>query len=178
MRGGFSGSRRVAAMLVVALAIQPAAVSARAFPAWPEGFSQRILSYHNRERERLGIPTLRWSLRLSAQARQWALSLARRGVFEHSRKRGMTGENLWVGTAGFFSPDDMIGAFVAERGAFRPGRFPDVSQTGNWVDVGHYAQMIWPSTREVGCALASGHGRDVLVCRYWPAGNVRGRQVP
>jgi hypothetical protein len=43
--------------------------------------------------------------------------------------------------------------------------------------VGHYTQLIWPTTREVGCAVAKGQGNDVLVCRYAPAGNVLGEKI-
>jgi hypothetical protein len=82
-----------------------------------------------------------------------------------------------MGSAGYFSAEDMIGGFVSERDKFRAGTFPRVSRTGNWADVGHYTQLIWPTTREVGCAVAKGQGNDVLVCRYAPAGNVYG-EVP
>ena len=61
---------------------------------------------------------------------------------------------------------------------FRPARFSDVSTTGNWADVGHYTQMIWPGTQRIGCAIAKAARSDVLVCRYWPAGNVMDRPVP
>ena len=39
-------------------------------------------------------------------------------------------------------------------------------------------QMIWPTTTHVGCALASNARSDYLVCRYSPAGNIDGRQLP
>jgi hypothetical protein len=87
------------------------------------------------------------------------------------------GENLWMGPAGYFSAEDMIGGFVSERDKFRAGTFPQVSRTGNWADVGHYTQLIWPTTQEVGCAVAKGEGKDVLVCRYAPAGNVFGEKI-
>ncbi|PKP92679.1 MAG: SCP-like extracellular, partial [Alphaproteobacteria bacterium HGW-Alphaproteobacteria-15] len=38
-------------------------------------------------------------------------------------------------------------------------------------------QIIWPETQEVGCATARNHRHEVLVCRYWPAGNVTGRRL-
>ena len=142
------------------------------------GIYARLLGAHNRERSRLGIASLTWNDRLAAEAQQWANSLARRRAFEHSRGRKGTGENLWTGTAGAYSPEEMIGGFIDEARFFRPGKFPDVSRSGNWADVGHYTQLIWPATREVGCALARGRSDDVLVCRYWPAGNVMGQRVP
>ncbi len=104
-------------------------------------------------------------------------SLARRRAFEHSGHEGV-GENLWMGTSGYYSVEQMIGGFVEEGRHFRAGTFPDVSRTGDWADVGHYSQLIWPGTREVGCALVRGGRDEVLVCRYWPAGNIIGQQVP
>jgi uncharacterized protein YkwD len=139
------------------------------------GFVESVLASHNRERARLGLPSLRWSAKLSQDAGQWAGSLARRGALEHSD--GDDGENLWMGSANGYSLEQMVGAFISERRVFRPGRFPNVSRTGDWSDVGHYTQVIWPETQSVGCALARNRGQDVLVCRYWPAGNVYGERV-
>ncbi len=140
-------------------------------------FAQRVLATHNGERSRMGMRPLRWNPRLSADAQQWAASLARSGAFEHSDGDGDTGENLWMGSASVYSPEQMVGSFLSERRAFRPGRFPNVSDTGNWADVGHYTQIIWPETQEVGCAVVRGGRQEVMVCRYWPAGNVYGERV-
>lgn len=71
----------------------------------------------------------------------------------------------------------MVGAWASEKRMFAPGVFPAVSRTGNWIDVAHYTQMIWPTTQRIGCALASTGRTDYLVCRYSPAGNVDGRWV-
>ena len=157
--------------------LSPASLSAEVPTKATVGdFAQRVLVSHNRERLRIGLPALRWSAQLSREAGSWARSLARRGTLEHSGREDM-GENLWMGSADWFSPEQMIGNFLSERRAFRPGRFPYVSRTGDWSDVGHYTQIIWPETQAVGCALARSRGQDVLVCRYWPAGNVYGERV-
>ena len=102
-----------------------------------------------------------------------------RGNFPHSDRRARRGigENLWMGTGGAFSPEQMVGNWASEKQWFRPGIFPNVSRTGNWKQIGHYSQIIWPTTTRVGCGLARGAGHDVLVCRYSPAGNVDGRPV-
>jgi hypothetical protein len=98
-------------------------------------------------------------------------------MIEHSNANadGGEGENLWFGTKGDYTPEEMVGAFVSEGRMFNFGIFPDVSTTGRWEDVGHYTQLVWTDTREVGCSVVSNQRRDVLVCRYWPAGNVVGK---
>lgn len=172
--------RRFHALLCAAAAtccLVPTALSAGEFAAPATDFAGRVLTVHNQERMRMGMAPLRWSPQLSQEAQRWANALARSGVFVHSQNRGGAGENLWMGSADWFTPEQMVGGFLSERRAFRPGRFPHVSATGNWADVGHYTQVIWPETQAVGCAVARGGRQDVLVCRYWPAGNVYGERV-
>jgi hypothetical protein len=146
-------------------------------PLYPA--EQEWLAAHNQEREALGLMPLRWKHALAADARLWAEDLAGRRAFHHSphlRALGQ-GENLWMGSRARFTPSQMIGGFLAEKRIFRAGTFPDVSTTGRWSDVGHYTQIIWPETQEVGCASALGPRDEVLVCRYWPAGNVVGYRL-
>lgn len=139
--------------------------------------AQRLLIAHNLERDRVGVPRLKWSAKLAGQAQAWADNLAKSNRFQHSVDRDGTGENLWMGTAQRYSAEQMIGGFAREVRHFRPGQFPNVSMTGSWQDVGHYTQLVWRDTQEVGCAVARGDSNDVLVCRYFPAGNVVGQPV-
>jgi len=144
----------------------------------------QILALHNAERARLGKRALRWDDSLAAHAQVWARRLAATQSFEHSPQdmRGNEGENLFMGTAGYYPVQAMVGSFLEERADFVPGTFPHVAARGSWHDVGHYTQIIWPATRGVGCAMARGgtgrRGNDYLVCRYNPAGNVFGQTVP
>ncbi|MXO73791.1 SCP-like extracellular [Altererythrobacter aerius] len=167
-------------------AVAGAAIAVSGVPVGASGsvdsaasFAGRLLNAHNVERDRAQVPRLRWSRELARDADAWAQSLARKGRLEHARadQRRTMGENLWMGSAGYYSAEDMIGGFLAERAHFRPGAFPQVSRTGNWADVGHYTQVIWPSTQEIGCAVARGGQHDFLVCRYYPAGNMIGQTV-
>ena len=139
--------------------------------------AERLLAVHNAERARLGLPALEWNPALARDADAYARVLLVRGALAHasaSDRKG-SGENLWMGTAGAWDSDAMVEMFLDERRYFRAAAFPDVSLTGKWSDVGHYSQIVWRDTKEVGCAVDSGGGMDVLVCRYSPAGNVFGR---
>ena len=154
--------------------------AAAAYQRPNQGYSERITTAHNVERARMRVPALSWDPALAAGAAAYARQLAGSGLFAHSdrsARRGI-GENLWMGTAGFFSLEQMVGTWISERQWFQPGVFPDVSRSGGWSRVGHYSQIIWPTTTRVGCGLANGAGREILVCRYAPAGNIDGRRVP
>lgn len=140
---------------------------------------RRVLAAHNRERAAAGVPALQWDEDLAAGARVWAAHLGATGRFMHSPDEPDAepqGENLWAGTPGYYSPEAMVGLWIAEKRVYRPGVFPDNSRTGDLEDVGHYTQLVWRRTRAVGCALAHGRREDFLVCRYATAGNVIGER--
>ncbi|HXS07046.1 MAG TPA: CAP domain-containing protein [Rhizomicrobium sp.] len=141
-------------------------------------FDQRLLIAHNLERATLGLEPLSWNPALARTAQQWADYLAATGRFEHSPENHNLpeGENLWAGTKGYFGPEAMVGAWVREKKFFRPGVFPDNSSTGRVADVGHYTQLVWRATTQVGCAEAASAGEDILVCHYAEAGNYRGER--
>ena len=138
--------------------------------------SARILAAHNRERARVGAAPLAWDQRLAASAAAYGPTLDRIGALRHSPRSARPGqsENLWMGTRGYFSPEAMVGAWISERDHMRPGVFPAVSRTGRWEDVGHYTQIVWPTTTHVGCAVYSAASNDFLICRYSPKGNIDG----
>ena len=140
---------------------------------------QRLLAAHNRERDSAGIASLAWDPQLAAEAAAWGETLAASGAFEHADngdEDDPQGENLWAGTRGAYSPEEMVEGWIEEKRVYRPGRFPDNSTTGDFADVGHYTQLMWRDTDRVGCALAEGAEEEVLVCRYRTAGNVVGER--
>ena len=137
------------------------------------GMAQEILAAHNRYRAEVGVAPLQWSDGLAASAQQWAEQLAAAGAFEHSNSD--FGECLAQGGTGWFSVTQLVDLWGGEKQYFTYGAFPDISSTGNWLNVAHYTQMVWRNTTEVGCGLASGNGNDVLVCQYNPGGNVHGQ---
>ncbi len=142
-------------------------------------FNERLLAAQNAERAKLGVPALKWNAGLAADARQWADQLAATGRFEHSADepgKEPQGENLWAGTPRAFTPEAMVGLWAAEKRDYKPGVFPNNSRSGDVEQVGHYTQLIWRATGQVGCATAIGKKEEVLVCRYSEAGNVYGER--
>lgn len=165
----------VAALLSIGLH-SPAVAAANIASQFPA----RILAAHNAVRAQFGVAPLAWDPALANGAASYAVQLALTNSFQHSDRhaRPGTGENLWMGTRGYYSYEAMVGGWASEQRDFVPGIFPAVSRSGNWENVGHYTQMVWPTTTRVGCAVASNARNDYLVCRYSPAGNIDGRPVP
>ena len=167
-------SRQIVALALLACTpLLAGGTSARA------DFNARLLAAHNAERAAIGVPALVWDAKLAADARQWADELAATGKFEHSPDeagKDPQGETLWAGTPRAFAPEAMVHLWAAEKSDYRPGVFPSNSRSGDVENVGHYTQLIWRSSREVGCATAVGREEEFLVCRYSTAGNVYGER--
>ena len=132
--------------------------------------AQEFLEAHNVYRTEVGIENLTWSDELAQSATEWAEELAKTCAFEHST--GNYGENLWKGTAGAFSITQVVDSWGSEK--------QDYNYNENSCAVGavcgHYTQIVWESTTEVGCGTATCDGWDVWVCQYTPAGNVIGQK--
>ena len=182
------------AVLIALLLATPSAAANLPSPNWP-GPADRgesilrssALRLHNQARQQFGVAPVAWSDQLAAEAMIHAQHMARTGIYGHDQtpgRRKKMGENLWRGQRGVFSYDVMVQVMVDEARLFRPGAFPNNSVNGNWVAVAHYTQIVWPTTTEIGCALASSTTTDYFVCRYAPTGNkdgvylARGRDRP
>jgi hypothetical protein len=168
--------RRIAGAALIALAAPLLAGATGRLTS----LDSRLLAAHNRERAAIGVPALEWDSALAEEAAAWGETLAAEGAFEHEETDpddlDPQGENLWAGTAGGYTPEDMVGLWAAEKKVFRQGPIPTNSATGRFEDVGHYTQLVWRDTDRVGCALAEGEEDEVLVCRYRTAGNVEGER--
>ena len=180
--------------LTARLLIAPVAlaIGGAAPPLSPQDLNDHLLAMHNVERARLGVPPLRWSEKLARQSLRWARQLVsiNQGKnadappdLEHSDTADYEdpaeadeGENLWAGTRGYYGPESMVGLWIAEKHDFKPGIFPNNSKSGDLEKVGHYTQVMWRSSRAVGCAVAHGRKDDFLVCRYSEGGNVIGER--
>ena len=172
--------RFLALPMAAALLSLGVATPAAAAPNIASQFSARMLAAHNAVRAQAGASPLAWDATLGQAAALYAAQLALTNRFQHSDRRARrgTGGRIVDGDARLLQLEAMVRGWAAERGDFVPGVFPAVSRSGNWARVGHYTQMVWPTTTRVGCAVASNASNDYLVCRYSPAGNIDGRPVP
>ena len=147
-----------------------------------------ILNLHNQERRAVGVPDVTWSNSLATDAENWARYLARLGlrpitntspgdIPPHSEfsTNGGQGENLSWGTKGAFTPIILAQGWANERANYTPGTPISSSLSGPNGVYGHYTQMVWSSTTQIGCGMFSDANQDYLVCRYLPAGNYIGQ---
>lgn len=142
-------------------------------------FERQVLNAHNFERQEFGAAPLAWDEQLAQAADEYAIVLAHTDHWAHApaERRIGQGENLWKGTRGKFAPGRMVARWAFGKQLFQPGKFPHVSQSGNWADVAHYTQVVWPATRRVGCSVRSSERWDYLVCRYSQPGNRVGERL-
>jgi pathogenesis-related protein 1 len=81
------------------------------------------------------------------------------------------GENLFMGSARHYGVTDAAAAWKNERSAYQ-GEAIDIS---TFYTYGHYTQLVWRNTKNVGCAKAELDGNIIIVCNYDPPGNIVGR---
>lgn len=129
-----------------------------------------FLEVHNVYRAEVGIEDVSWSDELAASATEWAEELASDCSFEHSN--GNYGENLWKGTSAAFSIKDVVDSWGEEKQHYNYG---DNSCVDGEV-CGHYTQIVWEATTQVGCGVATCDGYDVWVCQYTSQGNIVGQK--
>ena len=134
-----------------------------------------LLALHDRTRREVGVPPLRWSPELAAFAQSWADELARKGTLEHRPRQGASaskyGENLAVFSANMTGEHQGAGLWVDEKARYTPGTPFDPN-----AGAGHYTQMVWRGTTELGAGKAQMQtgpfkGMWILVGNYNPAGN-------
>ena len=128
-----------------------------------------MLAAHNAVRARVKVSPLAWSGRLTAIAQDWADALLARKEFVH-RPNSKYGENLFDVTGAGASPGQVVEGWAAEA------RNYDYSSNKCSGVCGHYTQIVWGDSKEVGCAVARGGGREVWVCEYDPPGNWEGKR--
>ncbi|GFP67975.1 protein PRY2 [Saccharomyces cerevisiae] len=128
-------------------------------------FSTSMVNEHNTKRAlHKDTGSLTWSDTLATYAQNYADSYDCSGNLVHSG--GPYGENLALG----YGTTGSVDAWYNEITSY------DYSNPGFSESAGHFTQVVWKGTSEVGCGLKSCGGAwgDYIICSYKAAGNVIG----
>ncbi|NXX97649.1 PI16 inhibitor, partial [Centropus bengalensis] len=139
-----------------------------------------ILDEHNKYRSQVSPPAvdmlkMSWDTELEA----FAQAYAEKCVWDHNKDRGRRGENLFAMAPTLdleFAVEDWNGEekyYNLTTSTCVPGQM-----------CGHYTQVVWASTHQIGCGAKfcekiegiETEGMFLLVCNYYPPGNVKGRK--
>lgn len=165
--------------------VPPPAPTATTVPAPPRDEAQAawegLVKHHNQVRAEVGSPPLRWSDRLAKQAKEWADKCD----FSHNPDLGKTrsGQNIYASSDVRESITEAA-RVASQMWADEKRDFDAANNTcASGKICGHYTQMAWKSTTEVGCAVAACpttirnfEAGVIVVCDYSPAGNVVGQR--
>lgn len=122
--------------------------------------ADRWIAIHNKYRCMHGVPALKWSNAVAADAQSWA----DKGVFKHSNcyslkpPAGPAGENLAMGHGSIEGASSGWYSEVKNCAAF-PGC--EKSKGGM---IGHFTAMVWKGVKELGCGINK--AKRLYVCRY------------
>ncbi len=142
-----------------------------------------VLAAHNRWRKAVAAPPLKWSEHLAQTAQQWADYLSSSGgcLIQHSHSG--YGENIFQAAAICWSDgrSEIQRKTIAEIVDGWASEINDYDYaTNSCVEdclCGHYTQIIWKQTTEVGCAISvCPSKKQIWVCHYSPPGNVEGQR--
>ena len=131
----------------------------------------QIIDRHNFWRADVGVGEISYSSEMADAALIWAQKLKRKGcAFEHSGNG--FGENLFKGTVGFYTAADAVDSWAGEKQDYNY----DKNKCRPGAMCGHYTQIVWKNTTEVGCAKMECDGMVTWVCNYNPPGNYVGEK--
>lgn len=118
------------------------------------------------------LPNVTWSEEVAASAQQWANHLRDEldCRLQHEGSGTGYGENLAMGTN--LTPAKAVEMWASEKSLFTYTK--PFSYTAS---AGHYTQIVWRTSVEIGCASATCDRSVVISCRYKPPGNMIGGQI-
>ncbi|KAJ3049982.1 hypothetical protein HK097_009025 [Rhizophlyctis rosea] len=143
-------------------------------------FKNAAVNLHNKARKATGAKNmnmLKWS--------DYRASIACKCTRKWANTKGISdcapGQNSWKSSNNKLSDVNAItgaiSSFVDQKKYFRA---PMTYRKGQYLkkpDICHYTQLVWATTREIGCCVTRGSQGTAVTCQYHPAGNVVNQRV-
>ncbi|NXD65631.1 PI16 inhibitor, partial [Eolophus roseicapillus] len=139
-----------------------------------------ILDGHNKYRSQVSPPAMdmlkmSWDTELEA----FAQAYAEKCIWDHNKERGRRGENLFA-----MAPTLDLEFAVEDWNGEEKYYNLSTSTCVSGQMCGHYTQVVWASTHQIGCGAKfcekidgiETEGMYLLVCNYYPPGNMKGRK--
>ena len=151
---------------------------------------QNIVAAHNSWRQQVGVTGIKWSPVLESKAISWAKELQANNACR--MKHSGPGENLYWASAHQTATKEGTGPWQRESRVQEVAEQQVVDSWGSEIEwysyesnscnapvnesCGHYTQLVWQGTTEVGCGKAiCPDNSQVWVCNYDPPGNIVGQ---
>jgi pathogenesis-related protein 1 len=144
-----------------------------------------LVASHNKWRAEVGTPALKWSDALAKSSQAWADTLKVKCAQQHSTGDDY-GENIFWG-----SPLSIMSSTGGLQTSVQNIHARDIvdswGEEKKWYDYqsnsckggvcGHYTQVVWKDTTEVGCGMVICNNKaQIWVCQYKKPGNFRGQR--
>jgi pathogenesis-related protein 1 len=132
----------------------------------------KVFELHNGYRANYRAPRLKWNNTLQVSAQKWADNCK----FAHANQSNLSfsqryGENLYA----IFGRSTLSQALTdAAKTWYNEYKYYDYNRPGFSMVTGHFTQIVWVKTKSIGCGIkyCPQNKMRIVVCRYYPPGNV------
>ena len=138
-----------------------------------ENIRKNILLRHNYYRKRHQVGDLAINSDLEAIAQAYSEKLTAEDAMYHSGNSyngKPLGENLfslWSSKVASVTGTDATDAWYNEVSKY------DFENPGYKEGIGHFSQLVWKDSKQIGCGAACQDHTCTVTCNYYPAGNYR-----
>nr|XP_017022116.1 protein PRY1 isoform X2 [Drosophila kikkawai] len=132
-----------------------------------ELFLKEVLNASNKFRAMHGCPALTVNPELNKLAQEWANHLRDNNIMQH-RPNPKYGENIFLSGGMDVAGDLPVEMWYREMSSYDFNKAEFVAKSG------HFTQLIWKASKEMGAGVARKADKTWVVCNYNPAGNIVG----
>ena len=160
------------AFLFSCLILLVSSLNLRNTAAWDfTKFYNDLVSLHNTLRTKHRVGKLTKLQAIATMAQKTATNCAKIKTLQHSQDKynnQPVGQNLYVKQGWYYKEE--------------PNYNYSTGKSKNGGVIGHFTQVVWKSTTQIGCAVATGtylayQNSYYVCCNYFPAGNYIGQYV-